>query len=475
MKNAKYKLYKNYAYNSIYQLLILVFPLLLTPFVTRVIGADGIGEYSYTRSVVTYFVLFGTAGSNMYAQREIAYHIQDKEKRSIVFWEIFLIRLLLLAISLIFYWGLEVQRGRYPILFLIQTLDIVSAMADISWYFQGVEAFGRITVRNLLVKLGMAVFIFARIRTPQDLWIYVLIYSMGNLAGQLWLWKNIGQEIQFPAIKTLHPLRHTKGILLLFIPQIAIQIYLVIDKTMIELLTNDSSQTGYYELAQTIERTGVTLVTAFGTVAATRIASLKDQPDKKAIQEVIEKSYEMVSFLAIPVAFGICAVASNLIPWFLGEGYESVIPLLYLLSPLIIIIGYSNISGIQYLVPMGRQNSMTLSTILGALVNVFLNARWIPLQGAKGAAAASFVGECTVLLFQTICVRELLNKKILTDLVKAIICAGIMLISVKFTERKLQLSPSLVHTLLLTLEGCAIYFIGQALLHIRKLQKRGVL
>ena len=161
-------LYKNYILNSIYQILILVIPLFLTPFITRVLGAENIGQYSFTRSVVTYFVLFGTVGSNMYAQREIAYVSNDQQKRSLTFWEVLAIRCILLGVSLIVYFYLAVYRGKYPLLFLIQSLDILAAMLDITWYFQGRENFRAITFRNTIVKIASTVLIITTVHVPED-------------------------------------------------------------------------------------------------------------------------------------------------------------------------------------------------------------------------------------------------------------------------------------------------------------------
>lgn len=451
-------LYKNYAFNSIYQLLILIIPLFLTPFITRVLGPENIGQYSFTRSIVTYFVLFGTVGSNMYAQREIAYAGSNEQKRSLVFWEILAIRCILLGISLIAYLYFAVYKGRYPLLFLIQVSDIVAAMVDVTWYFQGTEKFGVITLRNAVMKIASAVLIIATVHAPDDLWIYVLIYSGGSLVGQLWMWKDIVGNITSVSAHQICLQRHLKGIAQLFIPQVAIQVYLVIDKTMIELLTGDSAQTGYYELAQTVQRTGVTIVTAFGTVAASRIAALKSTQDSKAISGLLTQSYELVCLTAVPIALGIGAIAQNFIPWFLGNGYIPVIQLLILLCPLIIIIGFSNISGIQYMVPMGLQNQMTASTLIGAAVNVFLNLLWIPKYGAVGAAIASIISECVVMLIQGFCIRNVIIK---TDVMKsfcqAILSGSIMVLAVKMTERTWLGASTFTNTLILIVEGCIVY------------------
>lgn len=465
------KLYRNYAYSSIYQILILIIPLALTPFLTRTLGAEGIGQYSYTRSVVAYFVLFGAAGSNMYAQREIAYVSSDCAKRSHVFWEILATRCLLLSVSLVLYSFLEVKNGRYPLLFLIQSMDIIAAMADITWYFQGLEDFGRITLRNALLKISSAILILTVIRSPSDLWLYVFIYTAGNLLGQIWLWKDVFHTISKVPCRQLRPFRHWRGILLLFLPQVAIQIYLVIDKTMIQLLTNDSAENGYYELAQTIQRTGVTLTTAFGSATAARVALLKSRSDLEEIRRLVTQSYELVCLVGVPIAMGIGAIARNLIPWFMGDDYMPVARLLVLLCPLIVVIGFSNISGIQYMVPMGLQGFMTVSTLLGMIVNILLNFLWIPMHKAQGAAAASVAAECVVALVQMIFIRKTLaKKKFLRSLAQAVFSGSIMVILIKITECQWLKAASFSHTFLLIAEGIIIYLGLQLLLGNRILK-----
>lgn len=212
MKENRKKLYRNYLWNSLYQVAILLIPLFITPYVSRILGPERIGQYSYTRSMVAYFVLLGTAGSNMYAQKEIAYTKDDRQQRSRRFWEIMVIRLVLLIVSISVYIPLIVQENQYTLLFTIQILDIVSILFDITWFFQGLELFGRITVRNILVKLFAMVCIFLFVHKPDDLWKYVLIYSLGNLGGQLWMWLDIAKLLDKPVLRGLNPGKHIRGI-----------------------------------------------------------------------------------------------------------------------------------------------------------------------------------------------------------------------------------------------------------------------
>ena len=100
---AKKSIKKNYIYNLVYQILLLLTPLITTPYLSRVLGADGIGTVSFAESVVYYFTLFATLGITTFGQREISYAQDDKQKRTQIFWETKALQVLTSLISLIIY------------------------------------------------------------------------------------------------------------------------------------------------------------------------------------------------------------------------------------------------------------------------------------------------------------------------------------------------------------------------------------
>ena len=180
---------KNYIYNVIYQILTLVLPLITTPYISRVIGADGIGSYSFTQSIVSYFALFGVVGLNVYGQREIAYYQNDKKKRSEIFKELISIRVITVGISMLVYLFFVMScQDEYKILYYIQCVTLVEAMIDISWFFQGMEDFKKVLYRNLIVKLITTVGIFLIVKEKTDLYIYVLLLVRGNFFGYASMW-----------------------------------------------------------------------------------------------------------------------------------------------------------------------------------------------------------------------------------------------------------------------------------------------
>ena len=167
---------KNYIYNLIYQMLIIVLPLVTTPYLSQTLGAENVGIYGFTLSTVTYFILFGSLGVAMYGKREIAYNQDKPKERSIVFWEILIMRFVTLGISLLaFYFGFCLK-GNYSVYYKILILELLANSLDISWFFQGLEEFKKTVSRNIIVKIISVIMIFIFVKTRNDLLIYFFIY-----------------------------------------------------------------------------------------------------------------------------------------------------------------------------------------------------------------------------------------------------------------------------------------------------------
>ena len=447
---------KNYLYNLIYQVLIIVLPLITTPYVSRVLTSNGVGIYSYTFSIATYFILFGSLGISLYAQREIAYKRDDIKKRSSTFFEVFLLRLITMVISIIVYYFCIVKNSTYYMCYSIFTLELVATIFDISWFFQGLEEFGKTVFRQLITKIIGVICIFTFVKNPGDLNTYILIFVLSTLIGNLSLWFYLPAYINVKKIKKLNIVKHLRPTLSLFVPQIAMQIYLVVDKTMIGRIINVMSEVGNYEQSQKIIKISLTVVTALGTVLAPRIAHSLAINNKRSVKIYLEKSFRFVFFMGVPIMFGLMAISSNLIPWFLGEGYEKSIKLLMLGAPLILAISLSNVTGIQYLIPAKKQDVFTKSVVIGAVVNVIVNFILIPKYASIGAILASVIAEILIFIIQLYYIRDVIKTKtIFKDCYKNFISGIIMFIIVGYLSIKLE--PSILNTFILIFIGGIIY------------------
>lgn len=402
----KKSLLKNYIYNLIYQVLVLILPLVTTPYISRVLGAENIGIYSYTLSIVTYFILFGSLGVALYGQREIAYYQKDKKKYSIIFWEIVILRAITMTISLVLFYLIFVNGNQYQIYYKILILELIGNCIDISWFFQGLEEFKKTVIRNMIIKLISVISIFTFVKSQNDLKIYFWIYVLSTSIGNASLWLYLPKFLTKVKIKELHLFRHLKPTLGLFIPQIAVQVYTVLDRTMIGAIISDKSEVGFYDQSQKIIKLLMTIITSLGTVMLPRIANTFASGEKEKINNYMKRSFNMVFLLAFPMIFGIISVSKAFVPIFFGEGYDKVAILMNVISPIILFIGLSNVTGTQYLLPTKRQKEYTISVIIGAITNFIMNACLIWKFGAIGASIGTVIAEFTVTAVQLYFVRN---------------------------------------------------------------------
>lgn len=418
----------NYIYNLIYQVLTLILPFITTPYLSRVLGATPIGIYSYTYSILSYFLLFGALGVYLYGQREIAYVSEDKVKRKKVFWEILTCRLVTMSIAILIYYIFFMRTGEYKIYYRIWSLELIATAVDISWFFQGLEEFKKTVIRNVAVRLISVTLIFVLVKTPQDLIKYITIYAVADLIGNLSLWFYLPKYFKGIKIGKIKTFSHLYPIILLFIPQVANQIYNLLDKTMIGSMIADKSEVGFYEQGQKVIRVLLTLVTSLGIVMIPRMASTFALGDKEKIYDYMKKSFKFVFFLAFPIVFGLMSVSQSFVPWFFGEGYEKVIVLINVIAPTIILTGMANVIGTQYLLPTKRQKEYTATITIGLVFNFILNYILISLYDSIGASIATVISELVVVIGQLYVIRKDINAKEIISLCYTYLLASVVML-----------------------------------------------
>ena len=434
---AKKSIAKNYIYNMVYQVLILILPLITTPYLSRVLGAEGIGIYSYTYAIVTYFILFGSLGVALYGQREIAYAQENPEKRKKIFIEIVIFRFITIMIATVFYYFLFVKGKEYQLYYKILILELFAAAFDISWFFQGIEEFKKTVTRNVLVRICSVSLVFLLVKTKEDLAKFTLIYSLADFIGNLTLWLYLPKYLKGIKVANINVKQHIPHIMLLFIPQIANQIYKILDTTMIGWIVIDKSETGYYEQGHKVIRLLLTVVNSLGIVMIPRMANAFANNDKKQINAYMKLSFNFTFFLSFPIMLGIVSISDSFVPVFFGEGYEKVNLIIYLLCPMVLLMGLANVLGTQYLLPTKRQKEYTFSVTIGLIVNFLLNYILITMYQSLGAAIATVISQLVIDVLQykhvknEISIKELIDlswKYIISSIVMFIICLGIKII-----------------------------------------------
>lgn len=438
-------------------MLTLITPLITTPYLSRVLGADGIGVYSFTASIVAYFTMFAALGTLTYGNREISYLQDDRKARTQMFWEIELLSIITTLISLVAYiFFILFFAQDYQVFFWIQIFSLLTIAADVTWLLQGMEEFGKIVGRNIFFKVLSVAYVFIFVNSKEDLILHVGGNVIFSFLIQASVWLYVPKYVDLPDWKSLRPLRHLKGTIALFIPTIAISIYTVLDKTMIGVFSN-AYENGYYEQALNLSKTVLTLVTSLGAVMIPRIGYYYNKGEQEEVKTLLYQSYRFVWFLGIPLCFGLMGISGNVVPWFYGDGFMKLTILLPILSLLIPIIGLSNVTGMQYLITTKREHLLTKSVVIGAVVNFLCNLYLIPRWSSIGAVIASVIAETVITTVQFIFVRkEISILKVFLSAWKYLL-AGLVMLFVLMIENQI-FTPSILHTAYLVVSGVCIYF-----------------
>ncbi len=447
---------KNYIYNTLYQIFKIITPLITTPYISRILGADGIGTYSYISAIVSNFILFAGLGIGTYGQREISYLQDNVEDRSLRFWEIECLNLFSVGLTIVLYILYIFTVKKNIEIYCICILQILTIAADVGWIFSGMEDFPKIAIRDFIFKFFNIIGIFLFVNSKNDLKLYALLLSALPLFSAISLWFYLPEYIIRIPVKKLRPFRHLKETVALFIPTIAINVYSVWDKIMLGIILNNAYENGYYEQAYKIIRISLTIVTSLGTVIVPRIGHYYSKGDFDAIKNTVSKSFNFVWFLSCPICFGLIGCSANFVPWFLGPDYVMAIPLIKILAFLIIIIGLNNITGFQILVPTKRQKYFTITVCLGAITNIILNAIFIPSLGSKGAAVSSVIAEIIVLLTEIWIIRKEFHfRQLFTISGNYVFASFFMMVLLLFEDYYLQ--PGIFQTVIMIISGLSLY------------------
>lgn len=450
------KLKKNLVFNITYQILILFLPLATSSYLARIVGADGIGRYSYAYSIALYFTYFTVLGLDKYGNRMIASVQKDREARSRNFSEVYTMQLSCFGICLFAYIGYALFFADDRSVAIIQTIFVLSSLFDINWFFFGMEMFDKTVIRNAIVKLLTTGLIFLVVKTKTDVEKYALIMAVGYLASQLALWPYLSKLIDFRFAKWPDVKKHFKPNLTMFLPVIAVSVYKIMDKIMLGMMTT-KTVVGYYENAEKIINVPIAVITALGTVMLPRITSLISEKKDHDVSRYRDAAIMIVTAFSVGACFGIIGIGDSLALWMWGEDFAMSGTVMKYLSTTLVFLGIGNVIRTQFLIPYQYDKVYVVSAFLGAIVNMIVNALLIPGYGAVGAAIGTICAEAIVCLYQLLMIRRSLPLiKYARDIVLFCICGGVMLLVILLIP---AFSSRIVNLLVHLLAGATVYLI----------------
>lgn len=389
------KLLKNMMYNTAYQVLILILPLITAPYISRVLGTGGVGIYSSTAAWVGYFVLAGGLGITLYGNREIAYHQNNKEARSRIFYELLSLKILTVAIALIAYIIFIAFQNKWQTYFLLQGITLIAVAFDVSWFFMGLENFKVIVVRNTIIRVLLTVAIFIFVRNPNDLWIYILLLGLSTLIGNLTVWPFLKNNLIKIPFHSLNISQHLKSVVMLLLPQVSITIYTSLNKNLLQIFSGVNS-VAYFTQAYMIIILGATLVSSFNAAFLPHLSGMFSSGNSEKVKPLILKSIDLGNCISILCIAGIIGVSQTFSVFYFGKSFAPVGSLLAVGSVTIFFLALTNALSTQYLLAAKKMHEYMISTIVGLIVNVSLNFVLIPIWGAMGAIITTILTELSV-------------------------------------------------------------------------------
>lgn len=403
----------NMIFQGMYQVIMLVIPLILSPYLTRILGEDALGVYSFTYTIAYYFVMVAMLGIVRYGQRAIASVRDNSMKLRKVFWSLYSTHLLISIISLCSYliFAIFFSNPQDRTIYIVQGIYVLSAAFDITWFFYGLENFKSVVYKNFVVKIIELVAVFLFVKGKDDLWIYTLIMTSSVLLGQI---------IMVPqAVRLVKPIRfdrndvlpHLRPLVTLWISVLASALYTIFDKTLLGLMT-EKKNVAFYEYADKLVRVPVSLLATISTVTYPRMCNLIAKEGSEETQKsIFSTSVLLTSFLAFGAVAVIISVSNDFISLYYGPHFSVSGPVMAALSPVIVLISLGDIIRTQIMIPRKMDRAFVNIICINAMVNLVLSFLLIPKLGIYGAVIGTCAAEVCGLVLNMIVSRKFFSIK----------------------------------------------------------------
>lgn len=447
---------KNLFYQSLFQGVKILMPVITIPIISKALGAQGIGIYSFTNSIAEYFILLSGLGITLYGNREIARVRDDKEKMNQTFSELVSLKLVTTIVSFILYSVVVLVFFQRDLLYyLIQSLHIIAVLFDISWFFMGIEDFKKVSLSNLAVQTMVFFGILFFINDYDDLPLYLLLQSLGNLLSQLVMWSFVFKKISIQLVPIKQMTRHLIPMVAYFFPQIAVIFYTTLSKTILGVLESPTA-VGIYTNTLNLSTIIITMISTINLVMLPKMSNLFSKNKIDEINKTLHSLIHAQMFISIPAAFGVSALAATMVPWFFGSDFEILKIYIPIIAPVIIIMPIGIAISNQYLLPRGNTKIYSYSTFGGAAISIILNFSLIPILGVIGSVITSLIVETFVTAFRLIYLNR--QTKFTFDIVlilKMVASAVIMAVTIKLTTKGMD--DNFVTTLVQIVIGSVTY------------------
>lgn len=402
------KISKNYLYNLSYTLINMLLPLITAPYLSRILGVSGIGTYSFYYAITFYFMIFAKMGLINYGTRLISSVRDNQKELNKTFSSIYSCQFLISLMVIIIYFFYAYYISENSLISMCFFIMIMSTLFDIDWLFNGLEKFKSISIRNIFVKILTVISIFLIVKDKNDIYLYILIMSIGTLIGFLSMWVSLKKEVAFTRVTLQEIYIHFIPNLKLTLPVIAVNIYRSIDKIMLGLLST-TIQCGLYENSEKIIYCICGFISSYGTVMLPRISNSIKNNNFFNLEKITSNSLFFLMNIILPFIIILNLLSKEIIEFLFGAEFLEAQILLIVLSMTIIFITWTNVIRTHIILPLCKDNIYIISVSIGAIIDIIVNLLLIRKYGALGAVIGTIFAEFSVPLIQTLCIKNQYN------------------------------------------------------------------
>lgn len=431
--------------NTIRTVSMMIFPLITFPYTSRILGPEGTGKTNFASSFVSYFILLASIGIPLYGIREIARVRDNKEVLSSTAQELFIMHLLTSIIVFIVFFILIFLNKKLTdekTLFFIVSFSIILTTVGMDWLYQGLEEYMYITVRSLIFSAISVIAVFIFIHHKEDYIIASAIGVFSSLGSSILNFYNARKIIFAKRTKPWNFKRHIKPLLMVYLMNFIISIYIQLDTVMLGFMSS-ARNVGYYASAMKLTKMLLGVVTSLGSVLLPRLSYYIANNLKEDFDRLLNRSISIILILCLPVMVSLMMLSKEIILVIAGKQYLPAAQCMVITAPIILLIGLSNIFGIQVLYPLGKDMKVVGSVAAGAIISVILNLLLIPQYAHMGAAVSALVSEFVVLAVQIVMIFKVYRFSLpISNTIKyliATILLILLLMSIKFGISQLWL------------------------------------
>lgn len=418
-----------YTFKTIFTM---IFPIITFPYVSRVLGVNGMGAYNFSNSYVSYFFLLASLGISTYAVREGSKYRNQKEKFQHFAQEIYSFNIIstvcseVILIFTLLFWS-KLEEYRWIIIILSFTIFLSTIGTD--WVFTVYEDFFYITIRSIIFQIVSMVLMFVFIRDEQDALKYAFVTVLANAGSNLFNYRRAKKYFRHKFVLKINFSQHFKPIMLLFASTVASQIYINSDVVMLGIIKNDY-EVGLYSAASKIYNLVRTILITSVTILLPRMSFLKNNGKQEDYKKLLSKTGIMFVSVVIPASVGLIIISHNVLIVLCGKEYVKATIALSILSIALIFSVIGSFVANSILIVNAKEKNILFATIVGAIVNILANLYMIEKWGYVGAAITTLLSEIIVFMIQLIYAKTEIEvcKKDKRDLIKSSFAIVLMIL-----------------------------------------------